>query len=107
MIITDTIAAIATATGRGGVGIVRVSGAKARHVAENLLSINLQPRHAHYCDFKNSAGEVLDQGVDRFGPSFAAVVDASKVWVNGDGAGRDSGIGPDDEVAVLPPVSSG
>ena len=68
MIITDTIAAIATATGRGGVGIVRVSGAKARLVAESLLSINLQPRYAHYCDFKNSAGEVLDQGIALFFP---------------------------------------
>lgn len=68
MLITDTIAAIATATGRGGVGIVRVSGAKARLVAESLLSINLQPRHAHYCDFKNSVGEVLDQGIALFFP---------------------------------------
>ncbi len=54
-----------------------------------------------------TVGEVLDQAVARFGPSFAAVVDASKVWVNGAGAQRDSGIGPDDEVAVLPPVSGG
>ena len=68
MIITDTIAAIATATGRGGVGIVRVSGAKARLVAESLLSINVQPRHAHYCDFKNRAGDVLDQGIALFFP---------------------------------------
>ena len=68
MIITDTIAAIATATGRGGVGIVRISGAKARLVAESLLSINLQPRHAHYCDFKNRTGEVLDQGIALFFP---------------------------------------
>ena len=68
MIITDTIAAIATATGRGGVGIVRVSGAKARQVADSLLSINVQPRHAHYCDFKNRAGDVLDQGIALFFP---------------------------------------
>ena len=68
MIITDTIAAIATATGRGGVGIVRVSGPKARVVAENLLKIQLQPRHAHYCDFKNGSGDVLDQGIALFFP---------------------------------------
>ncbi|MDR7088899.1 tRNA uridine-5-carboxymethylaminomethyl(34) synthesis GTPase MnmE [Cellvibrio fibrivorans] len=68
MIITDTIAAIATATGRGGVGIVRISGAKARLVAEQLLNIQLQPRHAHYCDFKNRAGDVLDQGIALFFP---------------------------------------
>ncbi|HEY8938964.1 MAG TPA: tRNA uridine-5-carboxymethylaminomethyl(34) synthesis GTPase MnmE [Cellvibrio sp.] len=68
MIVTDTIAAIATATGRGGVGIVRVSGPKARQVAESLLSINLQPRHAHYCDFSTATGEVLDQGIALFFP---------------------------------------
>ena len=68
MIITDTIAAIATATGRGGVGIVRVSGPKASFVAEQLLKIKLQPRHAHYCDFKNRADEVLDQGIALFFP---------------------------------------
>lgn len=68
MIITDTIAAIATATGRGGVGIVRVSGPKAKLVAEQLLSVSLQPRHAHYCDFTSHKGEVLDQGIALFFP---------------------------------------
>lgn len=69
MIVTDTIAAIATATGRGGVGIVRVSGPKAHLVAGHLLSINsIQPRHAHYCDFKSRNGEVLDQGIALFFP---------------------------------------
>ncbi len=68
MIITDTIAAIATATGRGGVGIVRVSGPKANLVAEQLLKIKLQPRHAHYCEFSNSSGDVLDQGIALFFP---------------------------------------
>jgi len=68
MIITDTIAAIATATGRGGVGIVRVSGPKATLVAEQLLKLKLQPRHAHYCDFSSRSGEVLDQGIALFFP---------------------------------------
>lgn len=68
MIITDTIAAIATATGRGGVGIVRVSGPKAKQVADQLLSVSLQPRYAHYCDFKSRSGEVLDQGIALFFP---------------------------------------
>lgn len=68
MIITDTIAAIATATGRGGVGIVRVSGPKARLVAEQLLKIQLQPRYAHYCDFSSRTGDVLDQGIALFFP---------------------------------------
>ena len=68
MIITDTIAAIATATGRGGFGIIRVSGPKARQLAERLISIDLQPRHAHYCDFVSADGQVLDQGIALFFP---------------------------------------
>jgi len=63
---TDTIAAIATATGRGGVGIVRVSGPKAGLVAEQLLKQKLQPRFAHYCPFHSNAGDVLDQGIALF-----------------------------------------
>ena len=66
---TDTIAAIATASGRGGVGIVRVSGPLAKTVAEQLLKINLQPRHAHFCDFHSHTGEVLDQGIALFFPN--------------------------------------
>ena len=66
---TDTIAAIATASGRGGVGIVRVSGPKARLVAEQLLKISLQPRHAHFCDFHSHSGQVLDQGIALFFPN--------------------------------------
>lgn len=65
---TETIAAIATAPGRGGVGILRVSGPKARQVAETLVKQPLQPRHAHYCAFHSSAGEVLDQGIALFFP---------------------------------------
>lgn len=65
---TDTIAAIATATGRGGVGIVRISGNKAVKVAENLLKIQLQPRFAHYTPFYSNQGEILDQGIALFFP---------------------------------------
>jgi len=65
---TDTIAAIATATGRGGVGIVRVSGSKASLVAEQLLNQKLQPRFAHYCPFHSHSGEILDQGIALFFP---------------------------------------
>lgn len=64
----DTIAAIATATGRGGVGILRVSGPKAQQIAATLLKQPLQPRHAHYCAFYSQAGEILDQGIALFFP---------------------------------------
>jgi len=44
----DTIAAVATPPGRGGVGIVRVSGTLCQTLAKELLGITPTPRHAHY-----------------------------------------------------------
>lgn len=66
---TDTIAAIATATGRGGVGIVRISGNKAAYIAEKILRISLQPRFAHYCPFYSNSGDIIDQGIALFFPN--------------------------------------
>jgi sulfur-carrier protein len=54
-----------------------------------------------------TVGQVLDGAVARFGPGFEAVLDTSKVWVNGEPAARDDTVGDEDEVAVLPPVSGG
>jgi molybdopterin synthase sulfur carrier subunit len=51
--------------------------------------------------------EVLAAAEQRFGAPFAEVVAASRVWVNGESADVGSALGPDDEVAVLPPVSGG
>lgn len=65
---TDTIAAIATASGRGGVGIVRVSGPKASMVADQLIKQPLQARMARYCPFFTAEGEILDQGIALFFP---------------------------------------
>jgi len=60
---TDTIAAIATAPGRGGVGIVRVSGPKAKEIALTMLGFEPKVRYAHYCPFKDSDGQTLDEGL--------------------------------------------
>ncbi|WP_298771014.1 tRNA uridine-5-carboxymethylaminomethyl(34) synthesis GTPase MnmE [uncultured Shewanella sp.] len=60
---TDTIVAQATAPGRGGVGIVRVSGDLATQVAMAVLGHLPKPRYADYCDFKNAKDEVIDQGI--------------------------------------------
>lgn len=59
----DTIAAIASATGQGGIGVVRISGPNALEVGRRLTEQQLQPRRAQFCTFKNSAGEVIDQGI--------------------------------------------
>lgn len=62
----DTIAAIATAPGRGGVGIVRVSGKRAHDVAMGIAGKNLKPRFAHYGPFFATDKQQLDQGLSLF-----------------------------------------
>lgn len=64
----ETIAAVATAQGRGGVGIVRVSGPLARDLAMALGSREPKPRHAHYGPFRDADGEVIDEGLLLFFP---------------------------------------
>lgn len=59
----DTIAAIATPPGAGGVGVIRVSGARAAEIAMALLGRQPRPRHAHLCRFRDAQGEVLDEGL--------------------------------------------
>ncbi|BFM09844.1 tRNA uridine-5-carboxymethylaminomethyl(34) synthesis GTPase MnmE [Halioxenophilus aromaticivorans] len=59
----DTIAAIATAPGRSGVGIVRVSGPKANAIAQAILGTLPKPRYAHFGDFNSRQGQLLDQGI--------------------------------------------
>ena len=62
----ETITAIATPSGRGGVGIVRVSGPLCRPIAKNILGFEPKIRHAHYASFIDSAQEVIDQGIALF-----------------------------------------
>lgn len=59
----ETIAAVATAQGRGGVGIVRVSGPRALPIAISLSGREPQPRYAHYGPFYDDDGEVIDEGL--------------------------------------------
>lgn len=65
----ETIAAIATAQGRGGVGIVRVSGPLAPMIGEAFTGRTLQPRYAHYGPFVDKLDQVLDQGLAIFFPA--------------------------------------
>ncbi|MDX9873996.1 MAG: tRNA uridine-5-carboxymethylaminomethyl(34) synthesis GTPase MnmE [Spongiibacteraceae bacterium] len=74
----DTIAAIATPPGRGGVGIIRISGPLALSIGQRITDRTLQPRYAHYGPFFQLAADqtqqpdqrvVLDQGIALFFPA--------------------------------------
>ena len=60
---TDTIVAIATAPGAGGVGVVRLSGPRSQAIAESICLYALVPRHAHYVRFHDEHGESIDDGI--------------------------------------------
>ncbi len=64
----ETIAAIATAQGRGGVGIVRISGPLAAKAASAITGRDLKPRFAHYGPFEDGAGQVIDEGIALYFP---------------------------------------
>lgn len=59
----DTIAAIATADGRAGIGIVRLSGPLALPIGERLGGRSLQPRQAHFCRLRDRSGSTLDDAI--------------------------------------------
>lgn len=61
---SSPIAAIATAPGRGGIGVVRASGKDLAPLIAALFGATpLQPRHATYLPFRDAAGAVIDQGI--------------------------------------------
>ena len=59
----DTIVAVATPPGTGGVGIVRLSGPGARAMAETVCGRTLRPRHAHHARFLGEDGAAIDDGI--------------------------------------------
>jgi tRNA modification GTPase len=59
----DTIAAIATASGRGGIGVVRVSGRDLRPLCLGILGLEPSSRKATLCAFRDAAGESIDTGI--------------------------------------------
>lgn len=63
MIHRDTIAAIATAPGRGGIGVIRISGSRLARFAGGLTSRTLEPRRALRTAFLDGAGQPLDEGL--------------------------------------------
>ncbi len=61
---TSAIVAIATAPGRGGIGVVRISGKDLSGITAALFGATpLRPRHAYFLPFKNEDGSLIDQGI--------------------------------------------
>ncbi|WP_276898396.1 tRNA uridine-5-carboxymethylaminomethyl(34) synthesis GTPase MnmE [Frischella perrara] len=65
----DTIVAQATPPGRGGVGIIRISGNQVKEVAQAILGKLPKPRYAEYLPFLDENGQVIDQGIALFFPN--------------------------------------
>ena len=81
----DTIVAIATASGAGGVGIVRLSGPRAREIGETLAGRRLQARHAHHTRFADADGEAIDDGITLYfrGPASFTGEDVVELQAHG------------------------
>lgn len=81
----DTIAAIATPPGRGGVGVVRVSGTGLGALAKTLTGRDLSPRRATHTQFRDAEGDVIDDGLALFFPAPASYTGEDVLELQGHG----------------------
>jgi tRNA modification GTPase len=65
----DTIAAIATPSGNGGVGVIRISGNLVEYAMHSLLNKTLTPRLATYSHFLDADGSIIDSGIAVYFPN--------------------------------------
>jgi tRNA modification GTPase len=65
---SETICAVATPAGRGGISIIRISGSESGKIAEQIIGFPPQPRHAHYGAFHSTDGGIIDTGITLFFP---------------------------------------
>jgi tRNA modification GTPase len=66
---SETIAAIATPPGRGGVGIIRISGESLHEISDGIIGTLPEPRRAAYRRFRDAAGEIIDEGLALYFPA--------------------------------------
>jgi len=83
--VTDTIAAVATPSGRGGVAIVRVSGPAVPAIAQAIAGDLPAPRRAAYRRFRDAAGEVIDDGILLYFPAPASFTGEPVIELQGHG----------------------
>lgn len=82
----DTIAAIASPPGRGGVGVIRISGPLALPIAHQLSGrAMIRPRYAHYAHFLDASAEPLDAGLLLYFPGPKSFTGEDVVEVQGHG----------------------
>ena len=81
----NTIAAVATPGGRGGVGIIRISGPELEPFIPELVGAPLSPRDASYRQFFGAAGEVIDEGIAIFFPGPASFTGEDVLELQGHG----------------------
>jgi tRNA modification GTPase len=82
----DTIAAIASAAGAGGVGVLRVSGPRATAIAYTLLGRAPRARHAHFAVFRDADGAPLDHGLLLWFPAPASYTGEAVLELHGHGS---------------------
>ena len=82
---TDTIVAAATPPGKGGIGIVRVSGGLTEAIARTLLGSLPQPRFATWRVFRDAAGRRLDEGLALYFPAPASFTGEAVLELHGHG----------------------
>lgn len=82
----DTIAAIATAPGRGGIGVVRVSGASLSDIATALCGRLPPPRRAMHTAFLDAAGAAIDEGILLYFPAPASFTGEDVLELQGHGS---------------------
>jgi tRNA modification GTPase len=82
---SDTIAAVSTPPGRGGIGIVRVSGPGAAGIASALIGAPPPPRCAHYCGFRDPSGTLIDRGLALYFPGPASYTGEDILELQGHG----------------------
>jgi len=85
LITQDTIAAIATPPGNGGVGIIRISGALVTEIAKRLLNKSLIPRRALFTSFIDEHGCIIDSGISLYFPAPASYTGEDILELQGHG----------------------
>jgi len=82
---SDTIAAVATPAGRGGIGVVRVSGTDLSRVFEGILGETPPARAATLATFRGASGEPLDRGIALYFPAPASYTGETVLELHGHG----------------------